>query len=184
MLIGDAAHAIVPFYGQGMNAAFEDSLRFYEIIKRYIHNKDESKDNQSQQKQEQQEDQDQDTLGSLSTASLLMKAAEEFSLTRVLATNAIADLSLQHYEDMASNPASTFYLMKIRVEAALHWAFPKLFIPLYTMVAFTDIPYHEAVERARKQDIFISRLVSIGLITLSTGLAYGMSKAITFARGK
>jgi len=24
VLIGDAAHAIVPFFGQGMNAAFED----------------------------------------------------------------------------------------------------------------------------------------------------------------
>eukprot|EP01133_Synstelium_polycarpum_P005653 gene5653-6523_t len=29
VLIGDAAHAIVPFYGQGMNAAFEDVLELY-----------------------------------------------------------------------------------------------------------------------------------------------------------
>lgn len=32
LLIGDAAHAIVPFYGQGMNAAFEDCLRLEECI--------------------------------------------------------------------------------------------------------------------------------------------------------
>jgi kynurenine 3-monooxygenase len=28
LLMGDAAHAIVPFHGQGMNAAFEDCLAF------------------------------------------------------------------------------------------------------------------------------------------------------------
>ncbi len=32
MLIGDAAHAIVPFYGQGMNAAFEDCRLFTEML--------------------------------------------------------------------------------------------------------------------------------------------------------
>ncbi|WP_038030455.1 FAD-dependent oxidoreductase [Thermonema rossianum] len=32
LLIGDAAHAIVPFYGQGMNAAFEDCLRLEEHL--------------------------------------------------------------------------------------------------------------------------------------------------------
>ena len=26
--MGDAAHAIVPFYGQGMNASFEDVVEF------------------------------------------------------------------------------------------------------------------------------------------------------------
>ncbi len=28
ILMGDAAHAIVPFYGQGMNASFEDVVEF------------------------------------------------------------------------------------------------------------------------------------------------------------
>lgn len=31
-LIGDAAHAIVPFYGQGMNAGFEDCSVLYELL--------------------------------------------------------------------------------------------------------------------------------------------------------
>ena len=34
-LMGDAAHAIVPFYGQGMNAGFEDCLILDEIIDRH-----------------------------------------------------------------------------------------------------------------------------------------------------
>lgn len=32
MLMGDAAHAIVPFYGQGMNASFEDVTVFDEVL--------------------------------------------------------------------------------------------------------------------------------------------------------
>jgi kynurenine 3-monooxygenase len=32
VLLGDAAHAIVPFYGQGMNASFEDVFVFDEIL--------------------------------------------------------------------------------------------------------------------------------------------------------
>lgn len=34
-LLGDAAHAIVPFYGQGMNAGFEDCFVLDEIIERH-----------------------------------------------------------------------------------------------------------------------------------------------------
>jgi kynurenine 3-monooxygenase len=33
VLIGDAAHAVVPFHGQGMNAAFEDCVDFMSCIK-------------------------------------------------------------------------------------------------------------------------------------------------------
>ena len=38
LLIGDAAHAIVPFYGQGMNAAFEDCRLLTEIGKSHDFN--------------------------------------------------------------------------------------------------------------------------------------------------
>ena len=34
-LLGDAAHAIVPFYGQGMNASFEDVVVFDEALEKY-----------------------------------------------------------------------------------------------------------------------------------------------------
>lgn len=35
VLLGDAAHAIVPFYGQGMNASFEDVFVFDEILDKH-----------------------------------------------------------------------------------------------------------------------------------------------------
>jgi len=38
LLLGDAAHAIVPFYGQGMNAGFEDCTIFDEMLDTYAGN--------------------------------------------------------------------------------------------------------------------------------------------------
>ncbi len=35
LLLGDAAHAIVPFYGQGMNASFEDVVEFDKILEKH-----------------------------------------------------------------------------------------------------------------------------------------------------
>jgi kynurenine 3-monooxygenase len=35
VLMGDAAHAIVPFHGQGMNCAFEDCIEFDALLDRY-----------------------------------------------------------------------------------------------------------------------------------------------------
>ena len=35
VLIGDAAHAIVPFYGQGMNCGFEDCVVLNELVTKY-----------------------------------------------------------------------------------------------------------------------------------------------------
>lgn len=33
--MGDAAHAMVPFFGQGMNAGFEDCLLLSQIVDRH-----------------------------------------------------------------------------------------------------------------------------------------------------
>src|SRR5690606_12030237 len=38
LLMGDAAHAIVPFYGQGMNASFEDVVVFDKVLDKDLDN--------------------------------------------------------------------------------------------------------------------------------------------------
>src|SRR5438876_8353161 len=39
-LVGDAAHAVVPFYGQGMNAAFEDCVVLDERLEKFQNNRE------------------------------------------------------------------------------------------------------------------------------------------------
>jgi kynurenine 3-monooxygenase len=51
----------------------------------------------------------------------------------------------------------------------LHKLFPRWYLPLYTMIEFTRIPYADAVRRARMQDRFvwiIAILVFVLVLTL------------------
>ena len=143
VLLGDAAHAVVPFYGQGMNAGFQDGYMFYNIIKRHLQE---------------------------SNSVNLAWCAKQFSQERQPAADALADLCLEHYYDMAANTASTLYLLKKRIEGVIAGMFPQTFLPLYSMVAFSEIPYHEAVARAERQDKWLGRLLALGVVG-ATGLA-------------
>jgi kynurenine 3-monooxygenase len=99
LLLGDAAHAVVPFYGQGMNAAFEDGLRLYQVVKKQI-----------------------DELRKTNDGEIkvdLSISGQEFSDLRVASANALADLCIEHYDDMASNTSSTVYVLKIQIGASL-----------------------------------------------------------------
>lgn len=149
LLIGDAAHAVVPFYGQGMNAAFQDGLMLYRLLKKKLKNKKMSEMNLSQD-------------------------IEEFSKLRQPAANALADLCLEHYHDMAANTASSFYLIQKKVESVINWMFPQFFVPLYTLVAFTETPYHEAVEIANTQDQWMRMITLTGLGSLGVFTAFGL----------
>ena len=55
--------------------------------------------------------------------------------------------------------------MRKKFESVLHWLLPKTWIPLYTMVAFTRIPYHICLEREERQD----KILGYGLRTLLVG---------------
>ncbi len=138
LILGDASHAVVPFYGQGMNAGFEDCLIFYELL--------------------------------ATTNNDLVRAANEYSKSHWCDCQAIANLSMYNYLEMRSLVNSRFFLFRKYLDNALHWLFPQTFIPLYTMVAFTRIPYSEAVRRSRRQ----RKMVDWGLFVLKAGLAGGL----------
>ena len=68
---------------------------------------------------------------------------------------------------MRDKTASPVFRAKKKLDHLLEGILPGLYLPLYTMVSFTRIPYARAARRARWQD----GVVFIGLGALALGLA-------------
>ena len=72
---------------------------------------------------------------------------------------------------MRDKTASKTFRAKKKLDHALEAALPGMYLPLYTMVTFTRIPYSAAARRARLQDRIlytaIFSLLSIGILTLA-----------------
>ncbi|XP_069890363.1 kynurenine 3-monooxygenase isoform X1 [Dipodomys merriami] len=140
VLMGDAAHAIVPFFGQGMNAGFEDCLVFDELMDKF--NNDFS------------------------------MCLPEFSRFRIPDDHAISDLSMYNYVEMRSHVNSLWFIFRKNLERFLHAIMPSTFIPLYTMVTFSRIRYHEAVQRWHWQNKVINKGLCMFGSLVAIGSAY------------
>ncbi|GAM22815.1 hypothetical protein SAMD00019534_059900, partial [Acytostelium subglobosum LB1] len=117
-LVGDAAHAIVPFYGQGMNAAFEDVLDLYQCI---IAEQDKSSK-------------------VLSTASL-KRAYSNYQVHRKDNSDAIAEMAVENFIEMRDSVANQVYQFKKKLEHALEEKFPRRYISRYELISFSRTPY-------------------------------------------
>lgn len=138
VILGDAAHAVVPFYGQGMNAGFEDCLIFFECL----------------------DEMDND----------LVAAATKYSRDHWIDCHTIADLSYSNYLEMRSLVRSNLFIFRKYVDNILHFLFPARFIPLYTMVAFTRMPYSKVVAKNK----FQRKIVNAGMLGLGVGGLCGL----------
>ncbi len=130
VLIGDAAHAVVPFYGQGMNASFEDCFILDECLRR--HNGD------------------------------TRMAFRDYQQRRKVNTDALAELAYDNYLEMRAKVASPWFLFRRRLEYLMSAVLGDRFLPLYTMVSFTHIPYAEARARARRQEQWLDAGLLLG----------------------
>jgi len=128
VVLGDAAHAVVPFYGQGMNASFEDVLVLDECMARHKPN-----------------------WGA---------AFKEYFEIRKRDVDTLADMAIANFVEMRDHTGSRKFLWKKKKERILHHLFPKQYIPLYTMATFTRMSYAAAVDRAKKQDVVVARIVA------------------------
>ena len=105
------------------------------------------------------------------------KALPEFSKQRVKAGQALVDLSFANYVEMRHHTASNLFLLRKKVEAV----FARLstaWIPQYTMVAFTRIPYDQVVTRATKQDKVMARLATLSIVGLLGAAAVGVAAIV------
>ena len=130
-LVGDAAHAVVPFYGQGMNAAFEDCIVLDKCLAEFPQDRH--------------------------------RAFAEYFSRRKENTDALADLAIENFIEMRDKTASRVFRAKKKLDHLLEGLLPGIYLPRYTMVTFTRIPYAKAARRAQLQDRIVCGTVLLGV---------------------
>ncbi|KAI9313553.1 hypothetical protein BX666DRAFT_1977708 [Dichotomocladium elegans] len=149
VIIGDAAHAMVPFYGQGMNCGFQDVEVLHKILDQY------------------------DVTAT--NLSHLGDALKAYSATRIKDAHAICDLAMYNHYEMRSAVTSVRYLIRKKIEGWIHYCFPKRVIPLYTMVSFSTIPYADAVARWHRQTFWLNSIMgATSVAAVATAVALGL----------
>lgn len=128
-LIGDACHAIVPFYGQGMNAGFEDISVLSELMN---HFGDDWK-------------------------TIFM----EYEKSRKPNADAIATLSYQNFMEMSSKTADESFLLQKKIEKHFSDKYPDKWIPLYSLVSFSNRPYSEALDIGNRQNEIMEKIMKL-----------------------
>jgi kynurenine 3-monooxygenase len=136
LLLGDAAHAIVPFFGQGMNCAFEDCTYLDGIIEKA----------------------DTGHEGPETGRLKWEVVFEEFERLRKVNADAIADLAVENFVEMRDHVANPRFLLKKKVEQSLEQRYSGTFIPKYSMVTFHRIPYAVALAKGKVQDQLLKEL--------------------------
>ena len=128
LIFGDASHAIVPFYGQGMVSWFEDCYVFDQLADELWDDKEE-----------------------------LFKQFEE---SRRPDADAIADLALRNFIEMRDSVANPKFLLRKKIEKAINAKHPEKWVPLYSMVTFSELRYSEALARGKEQDKIMEEILS------------------------
>ena len=131
MIVGDAAHAIVPFYGQGMNAAFEDARILVDLI-----DEDPKHDNWTH----------------------ILKRYNE---VRVSNGHAIADLAIRNFYEMSDHIAKAEFLRRKKLEKEIGTLFPEKFNSVYEQVSFTNNEYSAAWKRQQAQDVLMEKILQL-----------------------
>jgi kynurenine 3-monooxygenase len=127
LLLGDSAHAVVPFYGQGMNCAFEDVRVLDSLLSE---------------------------PGAFATGLNIEWEAvfRKYGGLRKVNTDAIADMAEENFYEMRDCVADPVFQRKRELETKLEQTYPDYFSK-YSMVTFReDLPYSVAKERGNAQD--------------------------------
>jgi kynurenine 3-monooxygenase len=133
LLLGDAAHAIVPFFGQGMNCGFEDCTVFNQLLDTYL-----------------KKDTDEEWA----------KIFEETQKLRKPNSDSIADLAVANFIEMRDLVLHPDFILQKKIEGHFSALHPDKWTPLYSMVTFTDLPYSHALQQGKKQDAIMKHVLN------------------------
>lgn len=133
VILGDAAHAMVPFYGQGMNAGLED----VKVLFSHLDARDDSAEGRA-------------------------IALEAYTAERVPDAHTINDLADANYWEMHAGVRSPIYLLRKNIEEFLSDKLPSTgFVTQYARVSFSTQRYSEvAAVVARQKKILLGGMVS------------------------
>ena len=124
LLLGDAAHAIVPFFGQGMNAGFEDCALLEARLGAM-----------------------QEGGGRIDWPRLF----SDFARARKPDADAIATLALENHLEMREKVADPHFLFLRQLELAVAARLPDRYRTRYQLVTFSRLPYRVALEAGALQ---------------------------------
>jgi kynurenine 3-monooxygenase len=141
VLVGDACHAVYPFYGQGMNSAFEDCCTLMAALEQHAN-----------------------------TGT----AFAQYEKSRRQHTDALAELSKANFTELRQKVQSPWFVARKKLDLSLNRIWPNTWLPLYTMIAHTTIPYGDALARSRRQErILRAAVTGVGIAAATAaGLAY------------
>ena len=129
LILGDAAHAMVPFYGQGMNCGFEDCSVLGGIIDKRLG-----------------DNRDWETVFA------------EFENARKPDADAIAEMAVENFVEMRDKVADPRFLLEKKVERLLAERFPGEYVPRYSLVTFSRVPYRLAQQAGLVQNRILAEL--------------------------
>jgi len=152
-LIGDAAHAIVPFYGQGMNAGFEDCTILAGLL------------DSSLSEPALSDSRSGEGRGEVNWAQLL----NEYEARRKPNGDAVAQLALLNFTEMRDKVADPMFLERKKIEKELGKRYPEQFVSVYEMVSFSHTPYNTAIQCIQAQDRLLQRIMNEGDFFVNAG---------------
>lgn len=158
-LIGDAAHAIVPFFGQGMNCGFEDCSALMSLIDSHLANLVSKL--QSSKEVSSSKSSSATTEPALDWSEILGAYERE----RKANANAIADMALENWVEMRDKVADQKFLLRKKVEGLLEKRHPSVYKSRYGLITYTLVPYKLAQDAGRLQDeMFMELLNSVSSV--------------------
>jgi kynurenine 3-monooxygenase len=76
-------------------------------------------------------------------------------------SDAIAELALQNYIEMRDLVGKPEFVLRKKIEAKLSELAPDKWLPLYSMVTFSHLPYRFALDEGQKQEKIMQQVMQM-----------------------